>query len=124
MSGKVLNWDEIPAEEVFAGIFRQAIVTSSSTVVRYVYHPGCLFPVHSHPEEQITVVHSGEIEFTVDGAVVVLRKGQVAVIPGGTPHGARVTADDVVVTDNFIASANRTPLAFDRDQESIARASS
>ena len=124
MSDKVLSWDEIPAEEVFTGIFRQAIVTTSSTVVRYVYHPGCLFPVHSHPEEQITVVHSGEIEFTVDGAVVVLKEGQVAVIPGGTPHGARVTTGDVVVTDNFIASANRTPLSFGQDQDNIARASS
>jgi quercetin dioxygenase-like cupin family protein len=114
MPDKVKSWDEIPAEEVFDGIFRQAIVTESSTVVRYVYHPGCLFPVHSHPEEQITVVHSGEIEFTVDGEVVILKKDQVAVIPGGIPHGARVTAGDVVITDNFIASANRTPLAFDR----------
>jgi len=114
MPDMVKSWDEIPAEEVFDGIFRQAIVTESSTVVRYVYHPGCLFPVHSHPEEQITVVHSGEIEFTVDGEIVILKQGQVAVIPGGTPHGARVTGGDVVVTDNFIASANRTPLAFDR----------
>lgn len=114
MSGEVQTWKDIPEEEVFPGIFRQALVTASSTIVRYVYHPGCDFPVHSHPEEQITIVHSGEIEFSVDGQKVILREGQVAVIPGGTPHGARVLADEVVVTDNFIASANRTPIAFDQ----------
>ena len=115
MQGTVHTWENVPEEEVFPGIYRQAITTSDSTVVRYTYHPGCDFPVHSHPEEQVTVVHSGEIEFTVDGNVVVLRAGQVAVIPGGTPHGARVVANEVVVTDNYIASANRTPLAFDQD---------
>ena len=106
-------WTDIESIEVFPGIERQAIVTTDSTIVRYTYHPGCLFPVHQHPEEQVTIVHTGEIEFEVDGAPVTLHAGQVAVIPGGVPHGARVTASETVVTDNFIASANRTPLTFD-----------
>ena len=109
------SWDDVAEEEVFAGIFKQVIVTGSSTIVRYTYHPGCVFPVHAHPEEQVTLVHSGQIEFTVGGQEVVLRQGDVAVIPGGTPHGAHVDGDVVVVTDNFIASATRTPLTFDQD---------
>lgn len=111
-AARVVVWDDIPAEEVFDGIFRQTLVTGDATIVRYIYHPGCIFPSHRHPEEQITVVHSGEIEFTVGSEVIVLRGGQVAVIPGGVPHGARVIAGGVVVTDNFIASASRSPLAF------------
>lgn len=107
---RVIAWSEVESTELYPGIFRQAIVSASSTVVRYTYHPGCLFPLHQHPEEQITIVHSGEIEFTVAGEQVILRAGQVAIIPGDTPHGARVNADDVVVTDNYIASAQRTPL--------------
>lgn len=112
---RLVSWDDVPAEEMFDGIYRQAIETASATVVRYVYHPGCVFPVHRHPEEQITIVHSGEIEFTVGGEVIILSAGQVAVIPGGVPHGARVTGTETVVTDNYIASASRTPLVFDRD---------
>ena len=54
-----------------------------------------------------------EIAFEVDGQPVTLRAGQVAVIPGGVPHGARVIASESVITDNYIASANRTPLQFD-----------
>jgi quercetin dioxygenase-like cupin family protein len=115
LAGTVHTWSSVPEEEVFPGIYRQALVTETSTIVRYIYHPGCVFPVHQHPEEQITVVHSGEIEFTVDGEIVVLSAGQIAVIPGDVPHGARVTADAVVVTDNFIASSNRTPLAFGQE---------
>ncbi|HEX2281663.1 MAG TPA: cupin domain-containing protein [Thermomicrobiales bacterium] len=112
MGGQVLSWEAIEAEEVFPGIYRQTIVAESSTLVRYTYHPGCEFPEHSHQEEQVTVVHSGEIEFAVDGRPVVLSAGQVAIIPGGVFHGAKVTAEEVVVTDNYIASANRSALQF------------
>lgn len=110
---RVVNWDAIEAIEVFPGVIRQALTTATSTVVRYTYHPGCVFPVHQHPEEQVTIVHTGEIEFEVAGEPVMLRAGQIAVIPGGIPHGARVTASETVVTDNYIASANRTPLQFE-----------
>ena len=112
----VIDWDDIEAQEVFPGVVRQALTTETSTVVRYTYHPGCVFPVHQHPEEQVTIVHSGEIDFEVAGDSVTLRAGQIAVIPGGVPHGATVTASEVVVTDNYIASANRTPLQFEGNE--------
>jgi quercetin dioxygenase-like cupin family protein len=108
----VAAWEDIDAAEVYPGIFRQVLVTTENTIGRYTYDPGCEFPVHEHPEEQVTIVHTGEIEFEVAGAPVILRAGQVAVIPGGTPHGARVTGSEVVITDNIIASANRAPLTF------------
>jgi quercetin dioxygenase-like cupin family protein len=110
---RIIEWQQVEATEVFPGVIRQALVSETSTIVRYTYHPGSVFPTHEHPEEQITVVHSGEIEFTVAGETVRLRAGQVAVIPGGVPHGARVVAGETVVTDNYIASANRTPLQFE-----------
>ena len=44
------------------------------------------------------------------GQRVTLRAGQIAIIPGNVPHGARVVAGDVVVTDNYFASAERAPL--------------
>jgi quercetin dioxygenase-like cupin family protein len=42
-----------------------------------------------HEEEQIVVVLDGEMEFTIDGDVRTMRPGDVAVIPGWVPHGAR-----------------------------------
>ncbi|MDQ3547644.1 MAG: cupin domain-containing protein [Chloroflexota bacterium] len=115
-SAHVIDWSAIEATELFPGVIRQALTTTESTVVRYTYHPGCVFPVHQHPEEQITLVHSGEIEFEVGGEPVTLRAGQLAVIPGGIPHGARVITSETVVTDNYIASANRTPLQFEGNE--------
>ena len=112
-TASVIRWNAIDATEIFPGVIRQALTTTASTIVRYTYHPGCVFPIHQHPEEQITVVHTGEIEFEVAGRPVTLRAGDVAVIPGGVPHGAKVTGSETVITDNYIASANRTPLQFE-----------
>jgi quercetin dioxygenase-like cupin family protein len=111
VSARLYDWSSVEKQDVYPGITRQAVVAGGSTVVRYIYEPGCHFPDHQHPEEQVTVVHSGEIEFTVAGAPVIMRAGQVAVIPGHVPHGARVTAGETVVTDNYFATADRTPIA-------------
>ncbi len=97
---KAVNWNEIPSEEVYPGITRQTVQGERQTLVRYVYQPGSVFPVHQHPQEQITAVLSGAIEFTVAGETATLGTGDVAIIPGDTPHGARVTGNDIVETLN------------------------
>ncbi len=75
----------------------------NQTLVRYVYQPGSVFPVHNHPEEQITVILTGSIDFTVDGSALTLSAGQVALIPANVPHGATVTGSEVVETLNTMA---------------------
>jgi quercetin dioxygenase-like cupin family protein len=98
-----ITWSEVPVEEVYRGIARQILHGASQTMVRYVYAPGSEFPVHSHPEEQVTVVVSGEIVFTIDGEPVALRAGQAAVIPANMPHGAKVIGETMVETFNALS---------------------
>ena len=100
---KTINWSDAPHEDVLPGIVRQILDGDRQTLVRYVYQPGAVFPEHQHPQEQITVVLSGEIEFTVDGKVLVLRAGEAAVIPANVAHGARVTGTEVVATLNTLS---------------------
>jgi len=97
---KTANWNEIPSEEVYPGITRQTVQGERQTLVRYVYQPGSVFPLHQHPQEQVTAILSGQIEFTVAGQTATLGAGDVAIIPGDTPHGARVTGNEVVETLN------------------------
>ena len=98
-----VTWADVPSEEVYPGITRQVLHGDRQTMVRYVYAPGSVFPVHSHPEEQVTVVLAGEIEFTIDGTPTVLRGGQAAVIPANMPHGARVIGKTAVETFNALS---------------------
>lgn len=98
-----INWSTEPVKHVLPGVTRQVLNGEQQTMVRYVYQPGAVFPVHHHPQEQITVVLSGEIEFTVDGAQIVLRAGEASVIPANIPHGARVLGNRVVETFNALS---------------------
>lgn len=109
-----IAWQNVMAEEVLEGVTRQRHSGETFTVVRYTYQPGSVFPVHSHPEEQLTIVHSGTIEFEVNGEPLVLEGGMFAVIPGGVPHGARVIGNETVVSDNYIAAAERSGLAWEQ----------
>ena len=109
-AASTVDWDTVERGFPYPGVTRQTVVTADATLTRYTYAPGCVFPVHQHSDAQITVVHSGTIEFEVAGQLMIVRAGQVALIPSGVPHGARVTASDVVVTDNYFASAQRAPL--------------
>lgn len=113
-----IDWDSIPVEYPLPGIERQTVHGQNQTLVRYIYRSGSVFPVHQHPEEQITIVLSGCIDFTVDGAPITLCSGESAIIPANTPHGARVTGSDTVVTLNTMAprrSAAPNPAAIDKD---------
>jgi quercetin dioxygenase-like cupin family protein len=104
-------WIDIPAESVFPGITRQVVHGDRQTMVRYVYAPGSVFPIHAHPEEQVTVVVSGRIAFDVDGQRVELGPGEVAVIPPNVPHGANVVGEEIVETFNAL-SPRRTTSPF------------
>jgi quercetin dioxygenase-like cupin family protein len=98
-----IDWDRISVEHPLEGVARQTVHGASQTLVRYIYQPGSVFPIHHHPEEQITIVLSGSIDFTVDGAPLTLTAGECALIPAHTPHGATVTASEVVETLNTMS---------------------
>ena len=98
-----LLWSQLPSEEVRPGIFLQRVDSERMTVIRYTYSPGSVFPAHSHPEEQVTMVLSGTIEFEVGDRRVLAEPGSVLVIPPGVVHGARVVGETVVDTLNVLS---------------------
>jgi len=58
-------------------------------------------PTHSHPHEQIGLVIEGELEFWIGDERRTLRPGDMFMIPGGVPHGARAGKDRAVVVEAF-----------------------
>ena len=103
LSSLSLSLVGVTEEEVLPGIRRQTVHGTQQTLVRYRYAPGSAFPVHFHPEEQITVVLAGRIALTVGTERVELGPGGVATIPGGVPHGAEVLGDEAVETLNALS---------------------
>lgn len=105
---QLIDWDEQPFTEVRPGIFGATVHTPQLTVTYYRYEPGSSWEEHEHPQDQVTSVIAGEIDFTVAGRPVHLRAGELAALPGGVPHSARV-GDREVRTLNVYTSRSAPP---------------
>jgi quercetin dioxygenase-like cupin family protein len=81
------RFDEIAAESPYDGIARRILTTAKATVQEYRFDPGATFPLHHHPQEQITLVLEGDVSFTADGQRHELSAGAWSVVPGEVEHG-------------------------------------
>jgi quercetin dioxygenase-like cupin family protein len=96
-----IDWDEQEFTEVRPGIFGATVHTPQLTATLYRYGADSSWEEHQHPQDQITTVLEGVIDFVVDGEPVQLTEGQLATLPGGTPHSATVPAPGAVSLNVF-----------------------
>jgi quercetin dioxygenase-like cupin family protein len=83
------RFDELAAEEVYEGVVRRSFSSAGATVTSYTFKPGAAFPMHRHPQEQITLVQSGEVEMTIGDDVEPLAAGGWNVVAPDLAHGLR-----------------------------------
>jgi quercetin dioxygenase-like cupin family protein len=79
--------DALPSEQPFDGITRQAMTTSRMTISSYTFEPGATFPLHSHSQEQWTIVEEGSVEMTIAGTASRMGVGEWSLIDPGVEHG-------------------------------------
>jgi quercetin dioxygenase-like cupin family protein len=91
------SFASLPAEEPFPGVRRQAFTTRQATVTRYTFAPGATFPLHSHPQEQITLIEAGSVEMTIAGEPLEIETGGWSVVEGEIEHGITAGADGATV---------------------------
>jgi quercetin dioxygenase-like cupin family protein len=103
----IVDWDDRDFTEVRPGILGSTVETPQLTVTLYRYGAGSSWEEHSHPEDQITTVLSGEISFTVAGRLVTLTEGQTACLPGGVPHSAVVGREPVRTINVYTLRGSR-----------------
>jgi quercetin dioxygenase-like cupin family protein len=109
-TAQTIDWDEQQFTEVRPGIFGATIHTPQLTATLYRYGAGTSWEEHQHPQDQITTVLEGAIDFVVDGQPVHLVAGQLAALPGGIPHSASLPADGGgAVTLNVFTYREATP---------------
>ncbi|MBI5280730.1 MAG: cupin domain-containing protein [Candidatus Solibacter usitatus] len=97
---KPLNWNDIPSEQMNPRLARRVIHTGSMTIARLSLKAGALVPLHSHHNEQVTMVESGLLKFLLPGGEVLVGPGQVLELPPQLQHGVEVL-EDSQVTDLF-----------------------
>jgi quercetin dioxygenase-like cupin family protein len=77
----------LSADTPYPGIRRRTVDCNQATVVQYTFEPGATFPLHRHPQEQITVVRDGALEITAGGQTHRLSQGDWSLVVGGEEHG-------------------------------------
>lgn len=97
----VTDWLKVPVEQVAEGIKRQMVVGQNVMVCRFTFDPFVVTDVHSHPHEQMTMVISGKVRFTIDGLTVIAAPGDVMHFPPNNRHGATMLDEEVVLIDIF-----------------------
>lgn len=91
------SFDGLRREDPFEGVRRSSFSTSESTVTRYSFEPGATFPLHSHPQEQVTLIESGAVEMTIAGEPSRLGAGEWSVVGSDVEHGITAGPEGAVI---------------------------
>jgi quercetin dioxygenase-like cupin family protein len=84
-----------PIESVNPLFDRQLVTGERTMLARIVLRKGCIVPLHSHENEQIAYVLEGALKFRIQGREIIVRAGEVLVIPSHVPHSAEALEDTI-----------------------------
>jgi len=94
------RWDDMPKERV-SDLLGRRLITGERMMLAHVYlDKGCIVPRHSHENEQITYILEGALRFWLgedEQEQVVVRAGEVLLIPSNLPHKAEALEDTLDV---------------------------
>jgi quercetin dioxygenase-like cupin family protein len=92
---KYLAWNDVEVEAMNPLLGRQLIVGHQVMLARVLLKKGCIVPLHSHVNEQLSYILEGALKFYIDGKEIVVRAGEVLTIPPNMPHKAEAMEDTV-----------------------------
>ncbi|MBI3401897.1 MAG: cupin domain-containing protein [Acidobacteria bacterium] len=87
------RWDAVATKEVTPGIVRQFVSGARVSVAKFSLARGTSVPSHAHENEQVSYVVRGALNFRFGDRDVLVRAGEVIVIPSQVPHGVEVVED-------------------------------
>src|SRR5215472_8349221 len=90
-----LPCSRVELEDLNPLLQRQFVVGQNIMLARVLLKKGCIVPLHSHHNEQLTYILEGALKFWIDGKEIVVNAGEVLMIPAHMPHKAEALADTV-----------------------------
>jgi len=94
------RWDDLPKERL-SPLLERRLIWGERTMLSHVYlEQGCVVPLHSHDNEQLTYILEGTLRFWIgaDGAETIdVAAGEVLHLPSGVPHKAEALEDTLDV---------------------------
>lgn len=92
---KYLSWSNVEVETMNPLLDRQLVVGHEVMLARVLLKKGCVVPLHSHVNEQLSYILEGALKFWIDGKEIVVRAGEVLTIPPNMPHKAEALENTV-----------------------------
>ena len=100
-SGRFVKVDDLDPLVLVPGLEFRPVTTDSVMTNFVTFAPDAPAPMHHHVEQQIAIIVSGELTFTVGGETRVMRPGECVVIPPNVPHGGVSGPEGCVAVDVF-----------------------
>jgi quercetin dioxygenase-like cupin family protein len=99
--GRFVHVSDLDPLTVIPGLeFRP--VTTDTVMTNFVsFEPGAPAPAHHHVEQQIAIILSGELTFTVGDETRVMHAGDCVVIPPNVRHGGAAGPEGCQALDVF-----------------------
>lgn len=94
------SWITMEMEKLNELISRQMISGEGATLSQLHMKKGAVVPRHSHLNEQYSWIISGALNFIFDDREILVRAGEVLLIPAHVPHSA-VAMEDTLDVDFF-----------------------
>jgi quercetin dioxygenase-like cupin family protein len=85
----------MPIEHLNPLLERQFVSGEKGMLARLILRTGCVVPLHSHENEQITYILEGALKFSLPNTEIIVRAGEILVIPANVPHSAEALEDTV-----------------------------
>ncbi|MEJ1238367.1 cupin domain-containing protein [Chryseolinea sp. T2] len=93
--------DKIPAKEMTKGIMLRTASGVNGTFGQFTMKKDAFVPMHSHENEQYSFILKGSVQATIGDTVMIIRAGEVVVIPPNVPHSFKSLADGTIDLDFF-----------------------
>jgi len=97
---KYVPWSSVELEDLNPRLKRQFVVGENVMISRVLLKKGCVVPLHSHHNEQVTYILEGALKFVLKDREITVRAGEVLCIPPNLPHEA-IAMEDTVDLDIF-----------------------
>lgn len=88
-AASITHMDDLASFEIADGLFFRPVFAQHVSLNFVTFPPNSGFPIHRHPEEQISIVREGEMVITVGDLEQTVKPGDVIVFPPNVPHAGR-----------------------------------
>jgi quercetin dioxygenase-like cupin family protein len=93
-------WETVKKEVLNERMWRKVISGEKVMIAQVHLTKGGVVPLHQHESEQLSCAIEGALKFELEGKEVVVRKGEVLLIPSRVPHSA-IAVEEFLGLDVF-----------------------